>query len=1210
MLRRVHLAPLFCVFYAFLGTLTAQTGQFVQAPQYPVGSAPEAVAVGDFNGDGKLDVAVANFNGNSVTVLLGNGDGTFRAAPDCTSSSAYCATDSGPKGIATGDFNGDGKLDIAVTNWGSSTLSVFLGNGDGTFQSKIDFQTGNQPWGIAVGKLAGNDNLDIVVTNSGDNIPNVGVFIGSGTGVPWTLATQVKYNTGTNPVSVAIGDVNGDGYPDLVVANDNTFDTVSVIFGKGNGLFQGDAQFSIGAPAVSIALANLGNGYPDIVVAVEDQTTKVNAVDVLIGDGTGSFAPYVQYSTGLFPTGLAVGDFNGDGNLDVAVSNSEGNTITVHWGAGDGTFQGQVNVGTGGNPYAVAAADFNNDGATDLVAVNYAAGSVSVILSNGNSDSFQARQDYAAGSDPVSIAAADFNGDGKPDLVVGNYGANTVSIEFGNGDGTFQAPTPSTTYAAGTPRALAVADFNGDNIQDIAVADYGSNTVSILLGQPGGTFSAATKVSVGSEPVSVAVGDFNGDGIPDLAVANFNSGSVSVLLGNGQGGFTEAPNSPIQVGIQPISVVVTDLGNGESDLVVVNKNAGSNYGTVSILLGTGNGTFTLQPNSPQIGPQPISIVAGNFGGKGFPDLAVAFNGSEDISVLIGNGDGTFETPVDYGIGAYPSSIVTADFNGDGNPDLALTSIPSGASLGNAVSLLLGNGDGTFKSPTLFGVGYLPSSAAIGDFNGDGALALAVANSGSNTVSLLLNAAQAVPTMNLVSSGSPSSFGQSVTFTITVTASVSNGVPPTGTVTIENGSSVLGSGPLVNEAFSVSTPALPTGSDPISAIYSGDSNYQAHTVAITQTVQQAAANVVLVSSLNPSNPNQSVTFTATVTSTTSGQPTGTVTFLDGATVLGSSPLNGEEATFTTGPLSIGTHTITARYSGDGNFNPGTSPVLNQVAGKASTSIGLTSTPASPDLNQTVTFTATIMSAITTTPTGTVTFADGTTQLGTAALNGSGVATFSTSSLAAGEHSIAAAYSGDANFLASTSAVMSLAIATPNFTLSSSAPSLSVAPGASVTSTITITPSGGLSPSGVALTCSISPVNTPAPTCSLGSVTVTNNAGSSTLTIAAAGAQSALASPGLGREPRGLFALGLIIPAILLGGAGLKKPNARRFLSCCIVFFALSVCLFEVACGSAGQASSTPGPSGNSGTPAGLYTITVTGSSTGVQSQTATISLAVK
>jgi hypothetical protein len=718
-----------------------------------------------------------------------------------------------------------------------------------------------------------------------------------------------------------------------------------------------------------------------------------------------------------------------------------------------------------------------------------------------------------------------------------------------------------------------------------------------------GTFLEHVDFPVGSEPTAVATGDFNGDGNLDLVVANFHVNTVSVLLGKGDGTFNAAVN--YNVGHGPISVAVADLnGDHKLDLVVVNETDNN----ASVLLGNGDGTFNAQVAYPTgVGGNPLSVVIGDFNGDGIPDLAVADFQTQQVSVLLGNGDGSFQTVKAYSTGANPSSIVAADFNGDGKLDLALTSTPLGSSPGNLVSLLLGNGDGTFGAPALFGAGYLSYSSAVGDFNRDGAPDLAVANGGSNTVSLLLNVQGTA--MNIQSSGNPSAFGQSVAFTTTVSASVSNGSAPTGTVTVKNGSTTIGSGALVGGKFSVSTTTLPVGADSLSAIYSGDSNYQTHTVGLTQTVQAAGTNTTLVSSANPSTPNQSITFSATVTSNTTGQPTGTVTFKDGTTTLGSSSVNGSGvATFSTSTLILGTHGITAVYSGSATFNGSTSSVLSQVVQKANTTTTLSSNPTSANLNQSVTFTATVAPGTAGVPTGMVTFLDGTTSLGSSALNGSGVANFSTGALTAGTHSITAAYGGDNNFNASSSTVASVAVAAPGFSISAAALSPSaVAPGASATSTITINPQGGLNPTTVALTCSVSAGASPAPTCSLGTISATNNIGSSVLTVATSGAQAALIPAGE-RGSGKLFAIALLIPAMLLGGAGLKTSSQRKLMSLCFTCLLLGACLLESACGSSG--SKNPMTVTSSGTPAGTYTVTITGTSNGVQHTAPPLSLTVQ
>jgi hypothetical protein len=1110
------------VMYTVFGALAAHAGQFLEAPQYPTGANPQAVAFGYFRNDGRtVDVVVANSGssgGNSISVLLGNGDGTFQPQ-------TVYATDTAPEGIAVGDFNGDGYADIAVTNSGSNTVSIFLnkGDGSGTFLPKIDTSTGKQPQGVAVGDFNGDGNLDLAVTNATDG--TVGVLLGKGNG---SFAAQVAYTTGFNPWSIAVGCVHaklsGCTVMDLVVANKNNNDVISVLLGNGDGTFKSQLQSVTGNTPVSVVLEDFnGDGYLD--VAVADQAG--NAVSVMLGTGTGSFPTHVEYPTAAFPTGVAVGDFNHDGNMDLAISAGNGNTVSVLWGQGDGTFVGQVNAGTGDIPYSVVAADFNNDGTTDLLAANSGGNSISVILSNGNK-TFQTRTDFPAGTTPRAVATGDFNADGVPDLVVTNSncanfpncGPSTISILLGNGDGSFQGPTGYSTGTDTYPYFVAVGDFNGDKIADIAVANYATNTVSVFLGNGDGTFQAHIDTSTGGEePTSIAIGDFNGDGHLDVAVTNFHTNNVSVLLGNGDGTFTPAAGSPYAAGNGPISVATGKFGGGQIDLVVVNETDN----TAGVIIGNGDGTFKPQTPSTTYstgsGGNPLSVVTGAFGNGGSLDLAVADFLTQEVSVLLGNGDGTFQAVKYYATGnANPSSIVFADFNGDGIVDLALTSTPLGSAPGNLVSLLFGKVDGSFQpatTSTLFGTGSEAYSAVVGDFNGDGAEDLVVANGVSNTVSVLLNTQGTA--MSLVSSGNNSPYGQSVTLTTTVAASVSNGMgAPTGSVTVMNGSTILGSGSLANGGYSVSTSTLPVGTNSLSAVYTSNNGYQTHTVNFTQTVEKAATSTALTSSPTSSGLNQLVTFTATVSPRTSGQPTGTVTFSDGTTPLGSPALSEGVATLAIATLAIGTHTITAAYSGDGNFNLSTSNVASLVVGTA------------------------------------------------AALD---------------------------------------------FGLSSSPASLSVAPGASGQSTITISPVGGLNPSTVALTCSVSTTFSPAPTCSLGATAVANNSGSSMLTVATTGAQAVLA-PAPEHGSRWLFAIGVLMPAILLSAAGWNTPRRRKLLGICLVFLVLGGCLLQVACGGSGS-NSTPPPTSkaNPSTPAGTYTVTITGNASGEQ-HTTVVSLTVQ
>jgi hypothetical protein len=701
---------------------------FIAGRSFAAGAGPTSVAVGDFNGDGIPDLAVANFYSANVSVLLGNGDGSFQDARNFAAG-LY------PGSVAVADVNDDGLLDLVVANGSINNVSVLLGNGDGTFQAARNFAAGADPDAVAVGDFNGDGLPDLAVADSGGSSgygQGVSVLLGNGDG---SFQAARTFAAGSLPISVAVADVNGDGLPDLVVANERS-NNVSVLLGNGDGSFQAAQSFAAGTDPTSVAVGDFnGDGHPDLAVA----NVLSNTVSVLLGNGDGSFQAAQSFAAGTDPESVAVGDFSGDGIPDLAVADfgdllGNGAGVSVLLGNGDGSFQAAKSFAAGTYPVSVAVGDFNGDGLPDLVTTNVGTslpdqGTVSVLLGNGDG-SFQAAPRFATGTRPRSVAVGDFNGDGIPDLAVANAPSGqlgTVSVLLGNGDGSFQ---PARSFSVGYyPDAVAVGDFDGNGDLDLAVANYGSNTVSVLLGNGDGSFQAAQSFAAGSGPESVAVGDFNGDGLLDLAVANGLSAHVSVLLGNGDGSFQPAVS--YATGLTPASVAVGDFnGDGIPDLAI------ANYGnsTVSVLLGDGDGSFQAA-QSFAAGFSPSSVAVGDFNGDGIPDLAVANNPSlvsGTVSVLLGNGDGSFQAARSFAAGTSPQSVAVGDFNGDGLLDLAV----AGSS---GVRVLLGNGDGSFQTTNFsFVAGGAPVSVAVADVNGDAFPDLAVANNGSNDVSILLN----------------------------------------------------------------------------------------------------------------------------------------------------------------------------------------------------------------------------------------------------------------------------------------------------------------------------------------------------------------------------------------------------------------------------------------------------------------------------------------
>jgi hypothetical protein len=349
--------------------------------------------------------------------------------------------------------------------------------------------------------------------------------------------------------------------------------------------------------------------------------------------------------------------------------------------------------------------------------------------------SFGTGATLAVGTQPLSVGIGDFNNDGKSDLAVANFTSNDVSILLRNGTGGFGT---ATNVTAGTnPSAIAVADLNGDGNLDLAISNAGSDNVSVLLGDGAGHFGSAANFFVGANPSAIVISDFNNDGKADLAVANADTNNVSILLGNGMGGFGAATD--FIVGFSPVALAVGDFnGDGVKDIAVADFFYDGNGNNVSILLGDGAGRF-IKGGELYAGTSPIAIAVGDFNGDGKIDLAVVNTGSYDVSIFIGDGAGAFAAQVLYDVGTSPTSIAVGDFNGDNKLDLAVTNGDS-----NNVSVLLGNGNGGFSAAGNFNAGTSPSSVSIGDFNSDGITDLAVANANSNNVSILLNACGAQP----------------------------------------------------------------------------------------------------------------------------------------------------------------------------------------------------------------------------------------------------------------------------------------------------------------------------------------------------------------------------------------------------------------------------------------------------------------------------------
>ncbi len=439
---------------------------------------------------------------------------------------------------------------------------------------------------------------------------------------------------------------------------------------------------------------------------------------------------------------------------------------------------------------------------------------------------FAPAQSFPSGINaPGCIATGDFNRDGKADLVVSNT-FNSVAVFIGNGNGTFKKPTLFTLsfYVTG---CMAVGDFNGDGKLDFAVVggDSVGNGLALFLGKGDGTFTGPTylKTELAGGSIYPAVGDFNGDHILDLFVGG--NGASALLLGTGAGSFSFGT----PVGAGGFGVAVGDFNHDGKLDAAGTYPLGSSAG-FSVSLGNGDGTFQPPVNYGSGSLVTNGIVAGDFNNDKKLDLAVGYNNTTAVSVYLGNGDGTFGAPQMWLAGVRPDYLATADFNQDGNLDIAASDFG-----GDGVTILQGKGNGTFPTAVDNPTGSQPAYAAVADFNHDGSPDIAVANHGSNTVSVLLNASGTF--LQLSSSVNPSKAGQVVKFTVVVKGSLPKAAIPTGSVVFKDGSAVLGKTSLMAGHASFSTAALIKGHHNITVTYSGSALFNPNvSKALVQTVQ--------------------------------------------------------------------------------------------------------------------------------------------------------------------------------------------------------------------------------------------------------------------------------------------------------------------------------------------------------------------------------------
>jgi hypothetical protein len=664
------------------------TGSLFKGQIVSPGSNYYALCASELDNDGDPDLIVTDQN-NKVSVLLTHNDGSFTVPVSYELNGSSLA-------VASADFDGDGYNDIAISrevNGGDEYLGILINNGNGTFAAPLDYASYNNAYDLVTADFDGDDDIDILAATH----YYAELYLNNGDGT-FAAAVDISAATGMNTGLAAV-DLDNDTDIDFAI-NNYEIDSTQIFLNNGSGVFASAGRYASGNYPYSLTAAQIDNdGVPDLIVS----NRVIDSIAVLINNGDGSFLPAVRYQVGEDAYCAEPADLDKDGDIDLAVGSWNGQKISILFNGGTGTFATPFEY-VDQPVTSIAATDFDKDGFLDLASID-GTSSVKVMYNKGNGH-FYENPTLPVGTNAWTIATGDYDNNGYIDMVVSNYVSNDLSIFLNNGDSTFATETYSGLPIGAGPKGIAIANLDGDPYEEIIVADFLADQLSVKYHAS----LITVDYVVADGPNAVIATDFDDDGDNDVAVEYENAKVVSIYLNGGGGDL--ASYSAFSTVTTPYNFIAADLdGDGDKDIAIANAGTYPNY-YQHVYFNNGSGSFLTGTTFPSSGTC-IAVAAADIDGDSDNDL-IYITEDDRIYFYKNSGSGSFADSTSFDLGFTAANIHTGDFDLDGDIDIAVNDRWEG----NFV-VYYNNGDGNFVDPRYYRVGGYTLGFTGADLDNDG-----------------------------------------------------------------------------------------------------------------------------------------------------------------------------------------------------------------------------------------------------------------------------------------------------------------------------------------------------------------------------------------------------------------------------------------------------------------------------------------------------------